>query len=337
MTSPVSDWALIIHADSGDTRVDVYWVDIRAGRLGLQLAREVKAWRRRDDLLTLGQRFRVVGPTQSPDDEQSGTDATAPPIAPVAGGGVPANVPAPTVPGDVPTDPGDDRRRVDRCEYLRGRVRAVLAHSEVAAAALQRRWPSGIPGLKAGTQSMDELDAITDAVIRVETDHSVPWYPEWNDPAVDESKRKHPSWSDRWANPASVNDEGSPDAIAARDSIGDALAEHPRSALISQWLRTGMENGRNASVDPTAVAHALYEFGKLPVEEWPDDDLTIMLDGSLRALGYPKGIADLGRFNPPDAPLLMSAAFAIAAGNAKLIYNDDGTPEVLTDVTERRL
>ena len=68
--------------------------------------------------------------------------------------------------------------------------------------------------------------------------------------------------------------------------------------------------------------------------EWPDDDLTTMLDGSLRALGYMGGCSELGKFNPDHAPLLMSAAFAIAAGNGYLLFDDEGKPVVRTNVRQ---
>lgn len=324
----VTDWALILHADSAGARVDVYWVDINAGREGLKLARQVKAWRQRQDLLTLGQRFRVVDPPSTSSGERDADDANGTvPVPPVA----PANrtddreafVPA-TVPAGVPTLPQDRRREDSRIEYLRGRVRAVLGHSEVAGAALQRRWPTGIAGLKVGGHSMDELDAIESAIVRVETDHSVPWYPAWNDPDIEESKLSHPS--NVWSRAEPANDED-------RETIRMGLMNHPRRQLLQLWIGEAVSGGIDSSVDTTALANALYEFAKRDVNEWPDHDLTLMLEGALRNLGY-QGIKDLGKFNPEDAPLLMSAAFAITAGTAVLILGDDGSPELLTDVKQ---
>lgn len=326
--APCSDWALIIHANSGDIRVDVYWVDIRAGRIGLELARQVKAWRQRSDLLILGERFRVVdGPSEPP---SAGVDPI-PNVPPAVGvDRVPPQTPA-DVPPDVPQVPQDVRRVASRHEYLRGRVLAIVGHSDVAAQALQRGWPTGVPGLKQSGHSMDQLDAIYDVILKVEKDHSVPFYPAWDDPAVDESKRNHPSWADRWAKP----NRDDPSSSEAKQEIGDALANHPRAGLLNRWIGEANSAGVDQSIDTTALAHALYEFARVDESEWPDDDITLMLDGSLRTIGYANGIRDLGRFDPEHAPLLMSAAFAIAAGNATLIFNDDGTPEVLTNVIRR--
>lgn len=332
MTSPNPDWALIIHADSADTRVDVYWVDIRAGRLGLQLAREVKAWRKRDDLLTLGQRFRVVEPPIAidPPDTTYGDGPDDPsPAAVLVDPPPPPAVDPPPLP---PTVPQDDRRRASRHDYIRGRVAAVLRHSDTAGKALQRSWPTGVPGLKHEGHSWDQLDDIYTAVVKVEKDHSVPFYPAWDDPDIERAKQSHPSWVDRWSKPSAVKEPPSPAELGA---IKEGLMNHPRRALLQRWIGEAITGGIVPSVDTTALAHALYEFASVDAESWNDDDLTLMLDGSLRTMGYVNGMKDLGKFNPDHAPLLMSAAFAIAAGNATLIMSDDGTPEVLTNVIKR--
>lgn len=313
MTSPNSDWSLIIHADSAGTKIDVYWVDINAGREGLRLARQVKEWRRRSDLLTIGERIRIVNvnvATPEPMDD--------PP-------------PPPDVPALAPVPPVETSRTADRREYLRGRVRAVLGHSEPARFALQRLWPAGVPGLKQDGHTWEQLEAIMPAIEKVEKDYSVPFYPEWNDP-IEEAKREHPSsFSDRWAKPKRERDD-SPEGDAVRLSIQEAMSQHPRRALLTRWVGEAIKGGVDHSIDSSALAHALYEFASVDAEVWPDDDLTVMLDASLRTMGYRGGLSDLGKFNPQHAPLLMSAGFAIAAGTAAILYNDDGTTELLTDV-----
>lgn len=350
MTSPNPDWALIIHADSGDTRVDVYWVDIRAGRLGLALAKEVKAWRKRDDLLTLGQRFRVVDPPtrtvddpettygDGPDDDDGGSHVNvgAPSLQP------PPSPPTvdPEPPPLAPTVPQDGTRADSRREYLRGRVQHVLAHSAVAGKALQRGWPTGVPGLKVPGHSMDQLDDIQAAIEKVETDHSVPFYANWDDPEIARSIAEHPSnrYIDRWANPGRVKDEpSSAESVEARLTIQQAIMNHPRRALLTQWVSQAISGGINSQVDTTALAHALYEFASVPESDWPNEDLTLMLDGCLRTLGYPNGISDLGNFDPLQAPVLMSCAFAVAAGTATLAFGEDGSPAVIIDVIGKHL
>lgn len=333
MTSPNPDWALIIHADSADTRVDVYWVDIRAGRLGLALAREVKAWRKRDDLLTLGQRFRVVDPpTATVVDDPETTYGDGPNDPPAVDDTPPAVEPPPL----VPVVPQDGSRDDSRREYLRGRVQHVLAHSAVAGKALQRAWPTGVPGLKVPGHSMDQLDAIQTAIEKIETDHSVPFYANWDDPEIARSIAEHPSntWVDRWAHPERVKEPATPDE---RLSIQQGIMNHPRRQLLTQWVSQAISGGINSQVDTTALAHALYEFASVPEKEWPDGDLTVMLEGCLRTLGYPNGISDLGNFDPLQAPILMSCAFAVAAGTATLLWTDEGEPTVIIDVIGKHL
>jgi hypothetical protein len=343
----VRDWALIIHADSAGERVDVYWADINAGRIGLRLASEVKAWRRRDDLLTIGRRLRIAIPSggmvepvlsSEPDSpelfvpidignppsfasatkELEPLEPVEPPAAPVIEG--PAEGPR------EPVEPSTGPARIEsRHDYLAGRVRALIEHSETAKMALARAWPEGVSGLRNDGQTWEELDLILDAVLKVEKDHSVPFYPEWDDPDIEESKSAHPS--NVWARPKVT--QSTPND---RENIQGAIMAHPRSGLMRRWIGYAINGGIDHNIDTAALAHALFEFGNMSETEWPDDDLTVMLDGSLRALGYSGGVDELGRFNPDHAPLLMSAAFAIAAGNAYLLFGEDEKPIVRTNI-----
>jgi hypothetical protein len=317
----VKDWGLIIHADSAGTRVDVYWVDINAGRIGLALANEVRQWRRRDDLLTMGRQIRIT-PTFTADDVV-GVDRTR--WDDIEPGTYSEPAPESDRPPLAALAPAEASRVQSRREYLTGRVRAVLAHSDVAAKALQIEWPQGIPGLKHEGHTWEQLEAITAAVERVEANHTIPFYGEWNDPS-DSGEYEIP-FSDRWAKPseAKPTDED-------RESIQTALANHPRSGLMRRWISYAITGGIDHTQDSTALAHALFEFGKVPESEWSDDDITTMLHGSLRAIGYDDGVYSLGRFNPEHAPLLMSAAFAIVAGNAYLLFDENNEPIVRTNV-----
>jgi hypothetical protein len=162
----------------------------------------------------------------------------------------------------------------------------------------------------------------------IEKRYSIGFYPEWDDPAIEKAKEAHPS--NRWAQPIE------PKSTEAAEEIGMAITQHKRSALMRSWILAGINgDGIDTGTDTTALAHALYEFGSLSEEDWPDDDLTTMLDGSLRAIGYENGIASLGRFDPAHSPLLMSAAFAITAGNAMLLFDEQGKPVVRTNVRKQ--
>jgi hypothetical protein len=44
------DRAIVFHLPAGEGRCELYWVDLEAGRQGLELALNVRAWRKRKDL-----------------------------------------------------------------------------------------------------------------------------------------------------------------------------------------------------------------------------------------------------------------------------------------------
>jgi len=268
----VRDWAIIIHADSADTRIDAYWVDIESGRKGLELASEVKEWRRRSDLLTAAR-------------------------LPVTAAGVPlaATIPPPTgerpPSGHVGTDP--DERTTSRAEHLRSRIRGIIDHSEIAAKALTRIWPVGIPGLKTPNHSWEDLDDIEAAIIQIEKDYSVPFGEIWRDPAK-QSMHRHPS-------------------------NGKAI---PRvRTLMMSWVNQ-LTITDAAELDD--IINVLLQFASLPEDEWRTEDIDLMLMGSLRAIG----VNDLSALTVDHGPHLASIVFAIAAGTAMLLFDETETPIV---------
>lgn len=312
---PVKDWALIIHADSAGTTIDVYWVDVEAGRVGLRLAQEVKAWRRRDDLLTIGRKIRLVAPVE---DHQAPEPTDPEPTSPVL---------APVVPVEA-------SREASRYEWLRARVRTILGASDEAAKAMQRAWPAGVSGLKTFNHSWEEMDSIERACDLVEKEFSLPFGATWDDPA----KEAKPNRTVQFVT-SSQRPESSPAKATFpqdKDTIQMGIVNHPRSALLRRWIGYAVTGGISHDIDTTQLAHALFEFASMNETEWPDDDLTTMLDGSLRAMGYERGCLDLGKFNPSHAPILMSAAFAITAGNAFLLFDEEGNPVVRTNVKEAK-
>ena len=263
----VADWALIIHADSAGTRIDAYWVDIESGRKGLTLASEVKDWRRRDDLLSAAR--------------LPSTEPEAPSAATMA--------PEPVRPVERQPEASTEAR----ADHLRTRVRAIIDHSEIAAKALTRVWPKGVPGLKQSGHSADDLEAIALAIEQIETDYSIPFGETWIDP-VAESMRNHPS-------------NGKPISRA--------------KTLMMAWVN-------QLTIDDPAeldeIINVLVHFASLPEPEWSTQDIDLMLIGSLRALG----IDSLAALSVDHGPLLLSAAFAIAAGNAMLLFDEQDNPIV---------
>jgi len=164
--------------------------------------------------------------------------------------------------------------------------------------------------LKFNTQTETDLDAIANACSEVEREWSLPF------PTTDPRKVV----SDTWA-------KGKESTADQRDELARSIHNHPRRALLERWSSLGI-----ASLDPTitdrlAVTHALYEFAMV---EGEDEDLTELLDGTLRAIGYEEGVNALGKVLPEHGPLIMSAAFALTAGSALLLYDDNGRPVVRT-------
>jgi hypothetical protein len=220
-----------------------------------------------------------------------------PPSAPVSDDQPSEASAQPDEPSEPVGEPGDELR-----EWLRGRVQAIRAHGDIPTRRLQALWPEGVPGLKAEGHSPGELELISEALYQVEAEYSVPFGP--IDPretaALEQSKRTHPS-----------NQQPMSPAIG-------------RAVLVNLW---------GTGVTEDAVLRALVIFaGITPSEEWSDDDLSTMLDGTIRAMGYMDGLQALGRLTPEDAPHLISAAFAISSGTAMLLFDAQDKPVVRFNV-----
>ena len=104
--------------------------------------------------------------------------------------------------------------------------------------ALARAWPEGVPGSKHEGQTWEQLDRIHEAVLAVEKDHSVPFYPEWDDPESggSETRRTHRMYG-QGQNPE-------PSTVDDRNHIQEAIMVHPRSALLRRWIGYAI-NGRD--------------------------------------------------------------------------------------------
>ncbi len=304
------DWALIMHVDAADGRCDVYWVDVNAGREALALAEQVREWRKRTDLITPA---RAPLHALPPTDEMVDAIAYLAKTVPVPDANVPAV--APTTPVEARTD--EDGTAAVRA-WLRGRVDVVRARGGAPTDALLRYWPTDVPGLKHDGHTLAQLDAISEALWRVEKEFSLPFPP--RDPREPEFIPR--DITDRWAKPTG-DDKPADDADVIAFQL--AMANHPRKSLVDSWVR-GVVSDR----DNWALVHALYEFAMLSVEDWSDADTTEMLDGTLRALGYADGLGALGDIDPKDAPKIMSAALAIQLGDALLLFDENGKPVVRT-------
>lgn len=348
------DWALIMHVDAADGRCDVYWCDLAAGREALALAQAVKAWRKRTDLIVPARAPLHAVPEVIEESDKSAINADAivvsvadvieeldaslraaadrhpsagperPPQAPQAPLAAVEGTPAPTRPlgaGDVPT--------VDLAAvraWLRERIANVRAAGDMPTAKLLRDWPQGVPGLKHDTQTAEMLDAISEVLWNVEKEYSLA-FPS-SDPRTPKVEPRN--FSDRWAKPTGKDDPRAESGDADGLRFRMEMDKHPRRALLHGWAGYALANVDPKINDRWALTHALYEFAMLPLDEWSDGDVTEMLDGTLRAIGYDDGVMALGHVVAEHAPLIMSSAFAITAGNAILLYDENGKPVVRT-------
>lgn len=303
-------WALIVHLNVDDARSDLYWVDMNAGREGLALSERVREWRQRTDLV-----MPARPPLRAVADDERETAPVAP--APVA-----ANSPAlPSVrppdgrnasaPVVVPADPPADVADLAGLRtWLRMRIEEVRNAGEAATNALLLAWPDDTPGLKYEGHTVAQLHAISEALWKVEAEYSLPFPPPL--PVENEEDAK------AWRNPA--------DAFAMTDLAG-AIATHPRRNLVEEWV-SAYDSGvtRNAR-SRYQVVRALVEFANLP-DEWQDNEVREMLDGTLRAIGYDDGIKGLHSVSATNAADITSAAFAIQTGIAMVLYDERDRPVV---------
>ena len=318
-------FAIIVHVDADDGRCDIYWVDLEAGRHALDVAEHVREWRKRTDLIVPA-RAPIYAVAQAKVDEldarvEAAEQAAARDRHPAGSANRPERAPrAPVtaVPGPAAPEPPEPPTAVlaPVRAWLRERIAGIRAAGDEATGKLVREWPTGVAGLKFDTQTEAELDAISEVLWEVEKAFSLSF-------ASGDPRTPEPTYADRWANPSHA-----PMGEFDGRNFREALDKHPRKELLRQWSEIAL-----ASVDPTisdrwALTHALYEFAMLPVEEWSDDDVTTMLDGTLRAMGYDDGINQLGHVPADQAPVIMSSAFAITAGTAMLLYGEDDKPVV---------
>lgn len=160
-------WGIIVHLPAGTGVCKLVWVDLEIGRIGANIVRDVRAWRKRDwteQVLTM------------PDDdilnllEQSlGAEVVADhtlPNEPILDG--------------VP----QDTWLIEMTTFATKRIDVIGAHSE-ARAMLMRFWPDSVAPIRKQTPDIDGLGKILDVLDKVETAFSLPWpegdpRPGWN-------------------------------------------------------------------------------------------------------------------------------------------------------------
>ena len=157
------DWGLLVHLPAGSARCELLWCDLRVGRIGAALVRDVRAWRKRIDFC---QTF-----TMPPDEEMPMIDVP-----------------------DEAVDPGDEEWAQALLPFIQERVNAVGLSSNEARALLVRSWPADIPTPGEGMDPA-QVSRILTLLDGVEAAMGLPW--PLNDPRVEWTLGLHRSQMDR--------------------------------------------------------------------------------------------------------------------------------------------
>jgi len=174
--------ALILHVEPGSGRCDMYTLDIAAGAEALEVAMQVRQWRKAKKLLTQIEGGGTVGPVDDP--TTAATPVTprtvepSPQSAPVQGkaGGGTLSSPPPAEPVHVATVL-DAVMHQARVAWVLNRIEAVKAHG-AAAPTMAKLWPTEVPRPKEisggpGNWSAAQVDAIAGVLDTVEASHDL--------------------------------------------------------------------------------------------------------------------------------------------------------------------
>lgn len=205
------EWALVMHVLVESATCEPYWVDLQAGRQGLRLSREVKAWRKRTDLLL---------PAKAPS-------------WPVGLPSHPTDQPAAIAHEEPLQASQSDAEGLDAYRWLRERVGAIKRHDD-ATRMLLREWPEATPGLKEYDHTRAQLIAIEHVLDKVETEYSLPF------PSM-RPQRPRQALIDGWLERAHTSEATTlGQALVAFGSIDAAYTDLELSELLDATLR-GLE------------------------------------------------------------------------------------------------
>lgn len=158
------DWGVLVHLPAGSGRCELLWTDLRVGRIGADLVRQVRSWRKRID---------YAGPFVLPIEREE----------------------LPTIPvPDEPDDPGDAEWAAALLPFIQERVNAIGLASNEARMMLVRSWPNDIPTPGEGMDP-DQVSRILTLLDGVEAAMGLPW--PLGDPRIEWTRGLHRSQLDR--------------------------------------------------------------------------------------------------------------------------------------------
>ncbi len=142
------DLAMVFHIPAGQAECRIYEIGIAAGWEAVQLAFDIRAWRKRKDLAQLVPVFDVSSATSAAGDGED---------EPAVSGPATATAPSPS-----------------SIAAVRARVEAIKAHSQQARQWLAARWPVVVPTFpKGGPRTEAELARIAEICERTETQFEI--------------------------------------------------------------------------------------------------------------------------------------------------------------------
>ena len=172
-------WGLLVHLPAEGNTCTLWWTNLEIGRTGARLVRDVRSWRKRNDHVQNfnfpdePQALLVTG--ESVDDEQVTLD-------------------------DEPYRPTEDELSNEQwlammATWMRERIN-VIGKNRSARTHLLRLWPEGLPTLKAGGHSREQMVAVHGLLCETEKAYSLPFS---EDPRT-KYHRGHKSTSNQGAN-----------------------------------------------------------------------------------------------------------------------------------------
>ena len=335
--------ALILHVEPGSGRCDMYTLDIAAGAEALEVAMQVRQWRKAKKLLTQIEGGGTVGPVDSP--TAAATPVTprtvepSPQSAPVQGkaGGGTLSSPPPAEPVHVATVL-DAVMHQARVAWVLNRIEAVKAHG-AAAPTMAKLWPTEVPRPKEipggpGNWSAAQVDAIAGVLDTVEASHDLAFGDE--DPA---NAAQRAAEVQRRATLDAERNDRTPAAAEAVSWLRQVLAQmtEREREWVMKWVAEGDRAKHSwrlgADDTPTPRRHERIAAAALELAQLVGDALDD--DGARLALAVVIGDEALKPVHPVGA-LLGTLTIAEAGQLEELCRGhrlaDDGGTAVLVAV-----
>lgn len=174
-------WGLLVHLPVGTARCTLLWADLQVGRVGAQLVRDVRRWRKREDFA-----YEFTFP------ESDEVAVLSSPIYDLE-----QEVAEPEM-DEIFED--SEGWRLAMLPWVQARINAIGTHSE-ARAMLLRRWPADLPPPRGGELTTAQLARAMTFLDSIESAYSLPFCE--GDPRVEWDRGLHHTEVERGNEPRS--------------------------------------------------------------------------------------------------------------------------------------